>query len=323
LFIKTGAKTGMDKEDRGLIFDVHYHFMSLPSDDIAAREMMEGLITDAKRTGFSRDMDEVLPLYRDYMDDGDCNKLVARMDNSGIDITAIVVVDDINFGFDDEKIMGFNESCARAAAAHPGRLIALAGIDPRRPAAPALFRRCVEEFGMKGLKWHPDFGFYPNSKEAYAVLEIASELRTPLLTHCSPLPSTRAKFSHPIHLDDVAFDFPDLNIIAAHMGHGWWHDWAALAQYKKNIYGDLAMWQLLAVSNPGRFRRCLRELLDTAGYEQVLFASDGPCFEPHMANHDWVQTIKALPKDSSDGIRFTDKEVGAILGGNATRVFGL
>ena len=137
------------------------------------------------------------------------------------------------------------------------------------------------------------------------------------------LAQTRAKYAHPIYLDDVALDFPNIDIIAAHMGHAWWRDWAALAQYKKNIYGDMAMWQLLAASNPRLFRRNLRDIIDIAGHEQVLFSSDAPVFEPHMSNKNWVALIKGLSRDSSDGIEFTDEEVEAILGGNAARVFKL
>lgn len=176
---------------------------------------------------------------------------------------------------------------------------------------------------MKGLKWHPDNGYYPNSKEAYAVLEVANEFGVPLLTHCGPLPSSRAKYSHPIHLDDIALDFPNINIIAAHMGNIWWHDWAALAQYKKNICGDLAMWQLMAESKSNLFRRYLREILDIVGPDQILFASDGPIFEPCVSNHRWVEVIKALSTESPDGIKFSDEEVQAIFSGNASRIFKL
>jgi predicted TIM-barrel fold metal-dependent hydrolase len=306
-----------------LIVDVHYHFMRLPADENVARNMVEGLLRDGERAGIKKSIDEVLPVYRDIVDDAECDKLVRRMDENGIDITAVIIVDNVDFGFDNERIMRINEYCARAAAKHPGHLISMAGIDPRRPDAPALFRRCIEEFNMKGLKWHPDNGYYPNSKEAYAVLEVANELGVPLLTHCSPLAGSRAKYAHPIHLDDIAFDFPDLDIIAAHMGNMWWREWAALAQYKKNICGDLAMWQLLAVSRPGLFRRYLREILDIVGPKQVLFSSDGPVFEPHVSNGQWVQIIKALSSENADGITFSDEEVNAILGGNAARVFKL
>ena len=306
-----------------MIIDVHYHFVRLPTDEGMARNMLEGLLVGAERLGMKKPLDEVMPLYRDYMDDSECDKLVKRMDASGINVTVINVVDNINFGLDNERIMRINRYCSKAAAKHPGRIIALAGIDPRRPDAPALFRQCIEEFSMKGLKWHPDDGYYPNSEESYAVLEVANEFGLPLLTHCSPLPTSRAKYAHPIHLDDITIDFPNIDIIAAHMGYMWWRDWAALAQFKKNIYGDLAMWDLMAESRPDIFRRYLREILDIVGTDQVLFASDGPIHEPHVSKQRWVEIIKGLSTDSADGIKFSDEEVEAILGGNAARIFKL
>ncbi len=306
-----------------MIIDVHYHFMRLPTNENIAKNMVSGLLEDAERAGIKKSMDEVMPLYRDYMDDIECDKLVERMDESGIDVTAVCMVDNVDVGLDNERIMRANEYCAKAAVKHPGRIITLAGIDPRRPDAPALFRRCIEDFGMKGLKWHPDNGYYPNSEEAYAVLEVANELGVPLLTHTGPLANSRAKYAHPIHLDDIALDFPNIDIIAAHMGDIWWRDWAALAKYKRSICGDLAMWQLTAVSKPRLFRRYLREILDILGPSQVLFASDGPVFEPHVSNRRWVGIIRGLTTEGTDGIKFSNEEVEAILGGNAARVFKL
>jgi len=304
-----------------MIIDVHYHSLRLPANEEAARGMVARWLLEADRAGVKKSMDEVIPAYRDYMDDVEGDKLLNRMDESGIDITAMNVVDNIDFGLDNERIMRINEYCARVAVKHPGRIIALAGIDPRRSEAPALFRKCIEEFNMKGLKWHPDDGYYPNSEESYAVLQVANELGVPLLIHCSPLPGSRAKYCHPIHLDDVAFDFPNINIIAAHMGNIWWRDWAALAQYKRNICGDLSMWQLMVENKPDLFRRYLREILDIIGPDQVLFGSDGPIYEPHVPNRRWVEIIKALVTKGADGIRFSQEEVEAILGGNAARIF--
>ena len=306
-----------------MIIDVHYHAGSLPPDEKFARNLVEWVLTDFTRLGITKTVDEVMPLYRNYMDDAECDKLIVRMDDAGIDVTVINVVDVVERGMDNETTMLRNKEVSQKAAKHPGRIIALASIDPRRPEAPALFRRCIEEFNMKGLKWHPDIGYYPNSEEAYAVLKVANELGVPLLTHCSPLSGTRAKYAHPIHLDDIALDFPNIDIIAAHMGLMWWREWAALAQMKKNICGDLAMWQIIAESKPLLFRRCLREILDILGPDQVLFATDGPYMEPHVSNRRWVEIIKGLTIKSADGIRFSQEEVDAILGGNATRIFNL
>jgi predicted TIM-barrel fold metal-dependent hydrolase len=307
-----------------LIIDVHYHQMGpLPADENVARGFVGWLLVDFARLGISKTVDEIMPAYRDLWDDAECDKLVGRMEEAGIDVTVINAGDNIDFWQDDESVLRINEECARAAAKHPGRLIALAGIDPRRPDAPALFRRCIEEFNMKGLKWHPDIGYYPNSKEAYAVLKVADELGVPLLTHCSPLAGTRAKYAHPIHLDDIALDFPNMDIIAAHMGLMWWHEWVALAQMKKNICGDLAGWQIIAESKPLLFRRCLREILDIIGPDQVLFATDGPVMEPLVSNRRFVEIIKGLTVKGDDGIKFSDEEVAAILGNNAARIFKL
>ena len=256
-----------------------------------------------------------------FFDEND--KLVKRMAQTAVDATVINVVDNYSLGVATDRIMRVNKIASKAAAKHPGKIIALAGIDPRRPEAPALLRRCLTEFKMSGLKWHPDNGYYPNSQEAYAMLNVLNEFGYPLLTHCSPLPHSRAKFAHPIHLDDIAVDFPNIEIIAAHMGHLWWYEWAALAQYKKNINGDLAMWQLVAMARPAIFRRYLREILDNIGPDQVVWSTDAPVFEPMVSTGQFIEIMRGLTKKDSSGIVFTQEEVDAMLGGNAARIFKL
>ncbi len=306
-----------------MIIDIHYHYIRLSANEESAHRVMSDLLEDAQRTGFNKPTEGFIPVLRDMIDDLECDKLVKRMEENGIDMTAICYVDNYDNGSANERIMNGNELCARAAAKHPEKLISMAGIDPRRPDAPALLRRCLTEFKMKGLKWHPDDGYYPNSKEAYAMLGVLNEFGYPLLTHCSPLPKSRAKFALPIHLDDVAKDFPNLEIIAAHMGNLWWHDWLALAQYKKNISGDLAMWQITATAKPTLFRRYLREILDNIGPHQIIWSTDGPIFEPLVSNREFVDIMKALTVKDADGIVFTQAEVDAMLGGNAARIFKL
>ena len=306
-----------------MIIDVHYHWWKLPSDENVGRQITAGLIEDAERNGVKRQVDEIYPTLRDYMDDLDCDKLVKRMDTNGIDVTVILMMDNYDMGASNERILQANERCAKAAARHPGRLLSMASIDPRRPEAPALLRKCLGEYKMNGLKWHPDNGFYPNSKESYAVLEVANEFGVPLLTHCGLLARARAKYTHPLHLDDVALDFPNLQIIAAHMGHMWWQEWAAIAQYKANLSGDMAMWQLMAVAKPALFRKTLRNILDIMGHEQVLFSSDGPVYEPLVDNKKWIDIIKGLIIKGKDDIVFSQTEIDAILGGNAQRIFKL
>lgn len=306
-----------------MIIDIHYHYIRMSSGTESSNNTIKGWFELAECMGFKGSVDKYIPEVSDMVDDPECDKLVERMERNGIDRTVICYVDNFDNGSANEKIMLSNEMCAQAAAKHPDKLIALAGIDPRRPDAPALLRRCLTEFGMKGLKWHPDDGYYPNSPEAYALLKVLEEFGYPLLTHCSPLPKSRAKFALPIHLDDVAKDFPNLEIIAAHMGTLWWRDWLALAQYKKNISGDMAMWQVTATFKPALFRRYLREILDNIGPNKIIWSTDGPVFEPLISNKKYIDIMKLLTVKGKDGIVFSQEEVDAIMGGNAARIFKL
>ena len=52
-----------------MIIDVHYHFVRLPADEGMARNMLEELLVSTERLGMKKSLDEVMPLYRDYMDD--------------------------------------------------------------------------------------------------------------------------------------------------------------------------------------------------------------------------------------------------------------
>ena len=57
------------------------------------KNMVERWLPDGERAGVKKTVDEVIPIYRDYIDDIECDKLIKRMDESGIDITVVDVVD--------------------------------------------------------------------------------------------------------------------------------------------------------------------------------------------------------------------------------------
>lgn len=51
----------------------------------------------------------------------------------------------------------------------------------------------------------------------------------------------KLKHANPLHLDDVAVDFPDLTIIQAHGGRGFWYDTAFfLARLHRNVYINIS-----------------------------------------------------------------------------------
>lgn len=79
-----------------------------------------------------------------------------------------------------------NEEVAEAAAANADVLIPFASIDPfRGKAGVKQARRLVEEYGVKGFKFHPNIqGFFPNDRSvAYDLYEVIEETGTIALFH--------------------------------------------------------------------------------------------------------------------------------------------
>jgi predicted TIM-barrel fold metal-dependent hydrolase len=303
-----------------MIIDSHCHHFY----NVQPEELTEFLSLMAELWGVIKPRNEMTDWYAAHIADlNTYDAFVGRMDEAGIDKAVLLYSDNTDYGNSEETVLGIHEHISKIVERHPTRIIPFGSIDPRRPGAPELFRRCIQEHGMKGLKWHPDNGYYPNSEESFEMLEVASELEVPLLTHSGPLPGKRAEFSHPIHLDDVTYSFPKLKIIAAHMGDTWWREWLALVRYKRNIYGDLAIWQFTATGNPSKFKAILREIIDSVGSKQVLFGTDAPCFESVVSNGSYVETLKSLANDPNDDLTFTHGEIDDILGGNAARILNI
>jgi predicted TIM-barrel fold metal-dependent hydrolase len=307
-----------------MIVDVHYHLIPMLPEEML-EHVIDAPMWAAKAMGKEIDRETLMERAAEKFADPTGEGLLASMEEAGIDFTVICAVDNA-----DSEVMTAdlaqmqNQVVGQIAQNNPDKVLALAGVDPRRPEASDMLRQCYDEFGMKGLKYHPDYGFDPSGPESYKLLEIVQERGGILLSHTGPLrPPSRCKFAEPALLADLAVDFPDLNVIGAHMGLINWRPWAALATHQPTLYGDLAMWDVLAFGNYELFCRELRDLIDTAGIEKVLFGTDSPIFAIVEPAKNWVDLIRDLPKNAPDGITFSESEIDAILGGNAVRLLGL
>ena len=247
------------------------------------------------------------------------------MDRAGIDMTVILIQDfGLALGEPKVSIEEQNQIYAEIQKKYPNRILAFAGVDPRRPIAEELIRKSFEDWNMSGLKFNSSSGFYPNSKEVYKLLDIAKEFKKPVLFHTGEMVTPlRSKFCDPIFLDDVCIDYPDLWIQAAHMGFGWRHNLFHLGSCKPNLTVDIAGWQGSARDNYYEFCSTLRLCLDEFTSERVLFGTDNPYFRAILPDKKFVNLIKRLPTKAPEGIKFTQEEVDFILGGNAQRIFGI
>lgn len=260
-----------------------------------------------------------------WYNDPQADKLIESMNRAGIDISVIFPVDwGLALGEGKVPIEEVNRLYGEMARRHPGRLIPFIAVDPRRPNAVELLEKGVKEWGMKGLKLHPSSGFYPNDEACFRIYRKAVELDVPVITHTGNiLPPLRSKFTQPIYLDDVLIDFPQLNLISAHMGFGWWQELSFLGWRRSNMYADISGWQRLVGNDFETFCRALRAMLNRLGPDNVMFGTDGPTLSRDFPDGDWKDLVKKLPESAPPGISFTPGEVEGILGENAKRLLRL
>ena len=307
-----------------MIIDVHYHLFPKLSERMV-RNLTQSAIRQAREMGIEVDPEELIKKVSATWPDPTGEGVLAIMEDAGIDLTLICMVDNASITqIKPENMQRGNKIVGDIARKNPGRIMALAGVDPRRPEAPDMLKQCFEEYGVRGLKYHPDDGYYPCGKESYKLLEVLVKYNGILLTHTSPLgPPSRSKYAEALELSDLAVDFPDLKVIAAHMGMVNWRPWASLAARQPNLYGDLAMWDHYTFTHFNLFCRELRDILDYTGPSKVLFGTDNPMASAVVPTKTLIQLFKELPEKAPAGTRFTKEEVDGILGGNAASLLGI
>lgn len=200
-----------------------------------------------------------------------------------------------------------NESVLQFCAGQES-LIPIANINPYLTVNMERELQRLVEAGFRGLKMLPTYQFfYPNEPLLYPLYACAQELQIPVLFHTgsSIFHGTRLKYGDPLYFDDVAIDFPQMNIVLVHGGRGFWYDRALfLARLHPNIYVEIAG---LPPQNLMKYFPEIDKITD-----KVIFGSDWPGVPSIKKN---IEAIKQLP--------LTKEAIDKILGGNAARLLNV
>lgn len=229
--------------------------------------------------------------------------VVDMLEESGVDYAIVLAeLSPITTG------MMSNEGVAEFCQASE-RLIPFANINPYLVASPAEeLERWVKGLGFRGLKLYPTYQhFYPNESAIYPLYAQAEELGIPVMIHTgsSAFRGSRLKYGDPLFIDDLAVDFPNLVLIQAHSGRGFWYDRALfLARLHEKVYMEIAGLppQKLLTYFPDLERNSAK----------VLFGSDWPGVRSIKAN---IEALRALP--------ISEEAKRKMLGGNAARILAL
>jgi predicted TIM-barrel fold metal-dependent hydrolase len=263
--------------DRLVAIDVHTHVhrsVSAPAGPVDAE--VAALASYFRAEAVSYTVDELAAAYRER------------------NMAAVTFIVDVK-NRPDDPARPTNEEVATRAAANDDVIIPFASIDPARGAAgvrEAL--RLIEQFGVRGFKFHPSVQeFQPNDRVAYPLYEVIEAAQLPALFHTGQSGSgagqrggggIRLAYANPMFLDDVAADFPDMPIVLAHPSFPWQEEALAVAMHKPQVYIDLSGW------SPKYFPPILVQYTNTLLKDKMLFGTDFPVLTPERWMADLAET---------------------------------
>jgi hypothetical protein len=124
---------------------------------------------------------------------------------------------------------------------------------------------------IKGLKFYPGYEpFYPNDTRMKVVYDMAIEYDVPVMFHSGDTysPTGRVKYSHPLHIDDLAVDFPELKIVICHVGNPWIKDCMEVTYKNKNVHADFSGLVL------GNFSEKFEKFMKTELEQMITYAGN-------------------------------------------------
>jgi predicted TIM-barrel fold metal-dependent hydrolase len=232
---------------------------------------------------------------------------VSQMDEAKIDKIGLM-----NPALKGVPVRPMNERVAKLLREYPEKFFGFAGFDPNNGEQSVReIEYAVKELGFSGIKTVPSFVELDiNDKAFYPCYARAEELCIPISIHTGTaiLEGARGKYVLPLKIDDVAFDFPNLKIICAHLGGWQFMDVIGMLVHHSNVFADISFLPL----NPFFVDYVPWSLLEKVAPDKIMLGSDYPASKtPKEA----VEAVKNLPISQD----FKEK----ILGGNAAKLLGL
>jgi len=315
------AAKGSAKSSYNAIAETRATLANIVTDDEKAR--LDDL--DARRRSTSSLMEHAA-IHVDEMDEAGLDSMVSNLMDHG-DFSESTSV--MKYAIPFEQVL---EETAEVRAAFPGRFEMTAGVNPRRPGAPALLEKSVREYGALALgeMTATMFRTMPTDRDlCYPLYEKACELGVPMM-HDATMP---LGYSDPHIFEQLATDFPELQICLGGCGlgvnpvDGPDGELAApermlqLACEYSNIWLDLDDWQRRDDAGKSYYVDFLKRALASDAREKVMFGSDYPVFNWMYSEGGWVKAI--LDHANAVGQQIPLEDLELFFSRNALRFLGL
>ena len=200
-----------------------------------------------------------------------------------------------------------NDEVAACVREYPDRLIGVASVNLAQPMeAGRELRRAVRDLGFRALRIVPLlWGLPPDERRYYPLHAECVELDIPFclqVGHTGPLRSSEPGRPIP-YLENVALEFPELRIVAGHIGSPWQDEIIFLARKFPNLYIDTSAYKA------SRFPQPFVEFLRAGGFRKVLFGTNYPMLTA-------AACLEALPS-----LSLSEEAQQAFLYKNAAKLF--
>jgi len=237
----------------------------------------------------------------------DCQDLIAKMDEEGIDRSVIL---NANWR-SPELCRETNDYIMDSVSRYPGRLVGFCSLPPMAgEAAISELERCIDG-GIRGIgEMRPDLhGLVRGDEPALDdVLELAVDRGLILNIHCSEPVGHEYPGKENI-TPDVVYKlicrFPDLFVIGSHWGGGlpFYALMPEVGEALENTYFDSS-------ASPYLYKpEIFRHVAQLVGVEKILFGSDYPLMLPSRV----LNQLRSTDMD--------ERETALILSGNAEALF--
>ena len=215
----------------------------------------------------------------EYQKNEDPINILRAMDKYGVDIACLLpesMMDTTNY----TSQWVTNTEMAKIVEEHPDRFIYQPNVSPvlHKGLKNTIWELeyWVKEKGAKIFKFYAPEDTYINNKKLWTFYEKAQELDIVLDFHTgfSWVPPGKSKYTLPIYIDDVARDFPDLKIVAFHMGYPYCDDLNMVAMGHPNVYLCLSLLVPWAITAPYKFAKILGEAIRFVGTDRIIWGTD-------------------------------------------------
>ncbi len=211
---------------------------------------------------------------RDHPED-----LIELMDHYGVDMACLLpesMMDTTGYA----TRWSTNGELIEARDMFPDRFILVPNVGPiiQRGVKNAIWELeyLVKERDARMVKFSPPEDVPINDPRLWPFYEKVNELGIPVAIHTGWcwVPPGKSINCLPVLLDEVATAFPEMNIIAFHMGWPYPHDLNMVGMTHPNVYLSLSVLVPWALTAPARFAEIIGEALRFVGPERIIWGVD-------------------------------------------------